>query len=99
MERKPSYEQLINEGVKGLPPELLAEIADFVYFVRKRFTQPQTFAADLETTLLATETPPNDKDDKAWLKLAGTISQDDLRLMAEAIESGCEKVDLNEWSN
>ena len=36
------YEQLIVEGIKGLPPELLAEIAAFVYFVR-RATEPQEF--------------------------------------------------------
>lgn len=97
MERKPAYEHLIMEGVKGLPQELLAEIADFVYFVRKRFTQPQLFVTELETTLLKTETSPNNKDDKAWLQLAGTISQDDLQLMTEAIEIGCERIDLNEW--
>lgn len=109
MESKPSYEQLIMEGMKDLPQELLAEIADFVYFVRKRFTHPQTFADELETTLLETETAQNldtlsqvetsrkDEADEAWLKLAGTISQDDLRLMTEAIETGCERIDLNEW--
>ncbi|MDM8527174.1 hypothetical protein QUF58_03080 [Anaerolineales bacterium HSG24] len=35
--------------------------------------------------------------DKAWLKLAGTISYDDLQIMAKEIESECGKVDIHEW--
>lgn len=31
-----AYQQQILDGIKGLPPELLAEITDFVYFVRQR---------------------------------------------------------------
>jgi hypothetical protein len=31
------------------------------------------------------------------LRFAGAISSDDLQLMQEAIEQGCEQVDLNEW--
>lgn len=103
MEKDRSYEQLITQGIKGLPPELLAEIADFVYFVRKRFTQPHTFAVERETTLL--EASPRNgepagqaaESGQAWLSLAGTISLDDLQLMGEAIEAGCEQVDLDEW--
>ena len=59
MARKPSYEHLIIAGIKDLPPELLAEIADFIYFVRKRFSQPQTFADELETALLETKAMQN----------------------------------------
>jgi hypothetical protein len=31
------------------------------------------------------------------LRFAGVIPFDDLQLMQEAIEQGCEQVDLNEW--
>jgi hypothetical protein len=31
------------------------------------------------------------------LQFAGSISVDDLQQMQEAIEQGCEQVDLNEW--
>ena len=31
------------------------------------------------------------------LRFAGTIPLDDLQLMRDAIEAGCEQVDLNEW--
>jgi hypothetical protein len=31
------------------------------------------------------------------LQFAGTIPSDDLQLMQEAVEQGCEQVDLNEW--
>ena len=41
-----SYKQLILEGIQDLPTDLLVEIADFVYFVRKRATTPDVFAAD-----------------------------------------------------
>lgn len=43
----PDYQYLILEGLKGLPPEVLAEINDFVYFVRKRVLQPDVFADEL----------------------------------------------------
>jgi len=33
---QPPYQQLILEGIKDLPPEVLAEIVNFIYFVRKR---------------------------------------------------------------
>jgi hypothetical protein len=90
MEQQKSYEQLIMEGLQDLPQDILAEIADFVYFVRRRATQPYLFAAERQAAL-----NPNPTGD--WLALAGTISPDDLQLMAEAIEADCEQVDLNEW--
>ena len=42
-----NYQQLIIEGIKGLPPETLAEIADFIFFVRKRTFQPQAFEEEI----------------------------------------------------
>ena len=103
MEKQQSYEQLITEGIKGLPQELLAEIADFVYFIRQRFTQPQTFERNLETTLRDSPSTAPAADQATltanggWQSFAGTISRDVLQLMSEAIEAGCERVDLNEW--
>lgn len=35
------------QGLQGLPPEALAEIQDFVYFVRKRILQPDEFSEEL----------------------------------------------------
>jgi hypothetical protein len=34
---------------------------------------------------------------KRLLRFAGIISPDDLQLMRETIETGCEQVDLNGW--
>ncbi len=34
---------------------------------------------------------------KSLLEFAGTISQDDLSVMEQAIKSGCEQVDGREW--
>ncbi len=50
-----NYEQLIIEGIKGLPSVTLAEIADFIYFVRKRALQPESFAEDLSSIMLGLE--------------------------------------------
>jgi hypothetical protein len=68
------------EGLQDLPQDILAEIADFVYFVRRRATQPHLFVAERQAVL-----NPNPTGD--WLALAGTISPEDLQLMAEAIEA------------
>lgn len=34
---------------------------------------------------------------KNLLKFKGTISSEDLKLMKDAIEEGCEKIDFDEW--
>lgn len=34
---------------------------------------------------------------KGLLKLAGSISSQDLKLMNEAIKEGCEQIDKDEW--
>ncbi len=48
----PSYEQLIVSGIKDLPPDALREIADFVYFLRRRAVDPQSFEEDQFRTLI-----------------------------------------------
>ncbi|MGH8064879.1 MAG: hypothetical protein ACRERE_06480 [Candidatus Entotheonellia bacterium] len=50
-----AYEQLIVEGIKGLPLEALTEIADFIYFVRKQVLQPQSFEKERRHALLRME--------------------------------------------
>lgn len=46
------YHQMVVDGIKGLPPEMLAEIVDFIYFVRKRKFEPMAFSEDLRTLML-----------------------------------------------
>ncbi len=41
--RTTSYEKIILSGIKGLPSDTLREIADFVYFVRRRAIDPKSF--------------------------------------------------------
>ncbi|GAB3959983.1 hypothetical protein GCM10028805_57090 [Spirosoma harenae] len=36
-------EQLITEGIKGLPQQYLSEVADFVLFIRRRALQQQPY--------------------------------------------------------
>ena len=46
------YQKYIMAGLDGLPSEVLAEIADFVFFLRRKVTEPSAYAADQESTLL-----------------------------------------------
>ena len=63
-----NYQQLIIEGIKGLPPDLLAEIANFVYFIRKRATQPQDFEEELHSALLNIELNQLSSQEEAHLE-------------------------------
>ena len=63
-----SYQQLILEGIKGLPPEILAEIADFIYFVRKRAVQPQVFEEELQNALMRVELRQLSRDEEAHVE-------------------------------
>ena len=49
---KVNYEQVIVSGIKKLPPESLREVADFVYFLRKRTFEPNFFDDENYQTLL-----------------------------------------------
>jgi hypothetical protein len=64
----PTYQQIILDGIKGLPPETLAEIVDFIYFVRKRALQPQEFEEDLRAALLNAELWQLSRDEEAHLE-------------------------------
>jgi hypothetical protein len=50
-----AYQEMITEGIKGLPTELLREVADLVYLLRKRAQDPQGFADEQSNFLLAAE--------------------------------------------
>jgi hypothetical protein len=52
---QPIYQQLILEGIKDLPPEMLVEIVDFIYFVRKRTLQSHDFAEEVCPAFLDAE--------------------------------------------
>jgi hypothetical protein len=60
--------QLITEGIRGLPTEALVEIADFIYFVRKKVFQPQDFEEELQNLLLRTELRQLSRDEEAHLE-------------------------------
>lgn len=46
MNTAPNYEQLIVEGIKGLPQQYLSEVADFVLFLRHRVVEQQLYDID-----------------------------------------------------
>lgn len=51
----------------------------------------------LEFTRALAISAPRGIPGQQLLRFAGTISLNDLQLMRQAIEHGCEKVDTNEW--
>ena len=63
-----TYQQLIIEGVKDLPLETLAEIVDFIYFLRKRVLQPEIFEEELQSTLLNFELRQLSRNEEAHLE-------------------------------
>ena len=51
----------------------------------------------LEFTRALALSTPHGVPGQQLLRFAGAISLDDVQLMREAIEQGCERVDANEW--
>ena len=51
----------------------------------------------LEFTRALSLSAPRGVSGKQLLHFAGAVPLGDLRLMREAIEQGCEQVDVNEW--
>ncbi|MCJ7529684.1 MAG: hypothetical protein MUO64_01470 [Anaerolineales bacterium] len=51
----------------------------------------------LEFTRALSISTPHGVSGQQLLRFAGSIPLDDVRLMREAIEQGCEQVDINEW--
>ena len=51
----------------------------------------------LEFTRALAISSPRGVPGEQLLSFAGAISPDDVQLMREAIEQGCEQVDANEW--
>lgn len=62
------YQELITEGIKGLPAEQLREVADFVYLLRKRAQDPQGFAEEQRNFLLAAELAQLSRDEERHLE-------------------------------
>ncbi len=73
-----ALEEMIREGIKGLPPENLAEIADFVYFVRKRVLRPEVFADELRELSLRAELKQLSREEEAHLETEFTGKGDGL---------------------
>ncbi len=62
------YHQMVIDGIKGLPPEMLAEIVDFIYFVRKRKFEPTAFSEDLRFLMLNSELRKLDEKEASHLE-------------------------------
>ena len=64
-----TYQQLIVEGLRGLPKETLAEITDFVYFVRRRALHPEALEGERAGVLVETESKQLSREEEAHLEL------------------------------
>jgi hypothetical protein len=51
----------------------------------------------LEFTRSLAKSSPRGVPGRRLVSFCGSIKPDDLRLMSQAIEDGCERVDANEW--
>jgi len=51
----------------------------------------------LEFTRALAVSTPHGVSGVQLLRFAGTIALDDVNIMRQAIEQGCEQVDVNEW--
>ena len=47
-----TYQEKILAGMDGLPDEVLAEIADYVYYLRRKVTMPDLYAAEVHRGML-----------------------------------------------
>jgi hypothetical protein len=63
-----NYQKLINEGIKGLPTDTLAEIVNFIFFLRKRTMQPRAFEEEMQSTMLNTELHQLSREEEAHLE-------------------------------
>ena len=76
---------MLNVAVKK---EIIDQVGHLDYEQQKRVLD---FARALAIT------GPKGVSGKQLLSFAGSIPSDDLKAIEQAIEDGCEKVDLNEW--
>ena len=47
-----AYQKMIVAGLDGLPDNFLAEIADFVFFLRHKVRNPNAFAVEVDQSIL-----------------------------------------------
>ncbi len=76
--------QQLTDKVFALPPEARQHVEEFVDYLQHKYAP--TSSPGLRGT-----------PGKELLQFAGTIEPDDLALIKQAIEEGCEKVDADEW--
>lgn len=70
--------------------------------VEKVIEQLMTLPQELQRRVLEfsralAHTTPRGIPGEQLLRFAGAMPPDEVRLMSEAIEQGCERVDANEW--
>lgn len=77
-----TLEETLSAKVRTLTPAQQQEVLEFIQFQ--------------QGGLPSAKTPPG-MPGASWAQFAGSISPEDLALMEQAIEEGCEKVDVDGW--
>jgi hypothetical protein len=62
------YKQAIQEGIKGLPKDTLAEIARFVYFLRQGLQRPEALDEEMCDALIRCELKQLSRDEERHLE-------------------------------
>lgn len=71
------YKKLIVNGIEDLPPDLLAEIANFVFFLRKQAVDPAAFAEEQYALLVGDDLAELHQDE--WQHLETEVTDYDKR--------------------
>ncbi len=77
-----TLEETLSAKVRALTPAQQQKVLDFILLEQ----------ADVPPA----KTPPG-VPGASWAQFAGSISREDLALMEQTIEEGCEKVDADGW--
>jgi hypothetical protein len=62
------YQEIITESIKGLPEDTLAEIAHFVFFMRKKVLEPKAFEDELWAKMIEIELKQLSRDEETHLE-------------------------------
>jgi transcriptional regulator with AAA-type ATPase domain len=78
-----TIKELLMHEVQTLPESLTEQVLDYVQYLKMKKLQVSAL--------------PDGRPADYLLQFAGAISKEDLKIMSEEIEKGCERVDINEW--
>ena len=76
----------------------MAENATIQQIIKQLSSLPPDLQKKIyDFTVELSHSRPKGTPGKDWRKFAGTIESDDIEVMKQAIEEGCEQVNADEW--